>query len=289
MNRLTVTRWTRYGKDRLYVVDEAGRRVGWLDLQTGSCTLDRMDLVEAFHEAVASAQPSCPAARPPVDTPTASDDLAERRPGQAAREQAQRELAALEERGRVRAWVTRALDVKTDERAWRIGADGEKTIGGRLERLVGKGWHVLHAVPVGNRGSDIDHVLVGPGGVYTINTKNRPGASIWVGRHAIKVNGRSEPYLRNSRFEAQRAARLLSHALGWEVPVKPVLVLLTGTVVPDVRVVQQPEDVVVLTRSDVPRVFARAPQRLSAEQVDRVFEQARRSSTWCVRSRGLPY
>lgn len=115
------------------------------------------------------------------------------------------------------------------------------------------------------------------------------GSSARAGTSCTRCRSAAAAATSTTCFEARRAARLLSHALGWEVPVKPVLVLFTGTVVPDVRVAQQPEDVVVLTRSDVPRAFARAPQRLSAEQVDRVFEQARRSSTWCVRSRGLPY
>jgi hypothetical protein len=208
------------------------------------------------------------------------DDLALRRPGQAAREQALVELEAMRERGKVRAWVNRALDVKTDERAWRVGANGEETVGDRLDKLEGRGWHVLHAVPVGDRGSDIDHVLIGPGGVYTVNTKNHPDNKIWVGRHAIKVNGHSVPYLRNSRFEAGRTAEMLARALGWAVPVRPVLVLLTGTLVPNVSVAQQPDDVIVLDRSDVPGVFKRAPQRISAEQVAQVYEVARRSTTW---------
>ncbi|MDP9431276.1 MAG: NERD domain-containing protein [Actinomycetota bacterium] len=51
--------------------------------------------------------------------------------------------------------------MKTDERAWRIGADGEKAVAARLAEL-GDRWRVLHAVPVGERGSDIDHVVIGP-------------------------------------------------------------------------------------------------------------------------------
>jgi len=55
---------------------------------------------------------------------------------------------------------------------------------------------VLHAVPIGGRGSDIDHVLIGPGGVFVLNTKTHPGGKIWAGRNAIRVNGFAVPYLR---------------------------------------------------------------------------------------------
>jgi len=66
-------------------------------------------------------------------------------------------------RTRVGAFLARALDLKTDEQAWRVGANGEETVGGRLQKLRGHGWYVLHAVSVGKRGSEIDHLLIGPG------------------------------------------------------------------------------------------------------------------------------
>ncbi len=53
--------------------------------------------------------------------------------------------------------------------------DGEKVIGQDLERLREKGYRVLHDIP-GN-GFNIDHVVIGPSGVYTIETKtvSKPG------------------------------------------------------------------------------------------------------------------
>ena len=117
-------------------------------------------------------------------------------------------------------------------------------------------------------------------GVYVLNTKTHPGGRVWVGRHQVRVNGQPTPYLRNSRFEAERASRLLSDAVGAPVPVRPVLVFLTGTLVPDVTIEQAPDDVLVLDRTDVPGAFRRAPQRLAPQQAEAIFEQARRSTTW---------
>lgn len=300
---LTVSRWTKYGKDRLYV-NADGQRVGWLDLATGQTTLERPDLAFNFRAALADyyglsaplgdplapstarTEPIPPAAPEPAAAAAlapaepAWTDLAGNRPGQAAHTQAEAELAAMRERTKVGAFLARTFDVKTDERAWRVGANGEETVGAKLDKLTKHGWHVLHAVPVGNRGSDIDHVLIGHGGVYTVNTKTHPGKSIWVGKYAIKVDGYSVPYLRNSRHEAERAQRLLTAAVGWPVPVHPVLVFLTGTLIPDVTIKQQPDDVTVLDRMDIPGAFKRAPRRLNADQVGEVYEQARRSTNW---------
>lgn len=240
---------------------------------------------------VASVENQTPAQSEPVEQAATAepaapawDDLSLNVPGQAARQQADAELAAQRERSRVGSFIARALDMKTDQRAWRVGAGGEETVGARLDKLTKRGWHILHAVPVGERGSDIDHVVIGHGGVYTLNTKTHPGGSVWVGRHQVRVNGHRTDYLRNSRHEGERAARLLTAAVGFPVPVMPALVFLTGTLIPNVTIKQQPDDVFVYDRTDIPGVFKRAPQRLTPEQVAAVFEQARRSTTWQPRT-----
>jgi hypothetical protein len=288
---LTVQRWRKYGKDRLYVSDAAGQRVGWVDLLTGERHLERVELAAAFAAAVESHGGGAPAAvasevgsvpeqRVAPAAEPAWEDLAIRRPGEGVRAEAQAQLAAAREAAPVLTFARRLLNVHTDERAFRVGADGEESVGARLEKLTDRGWRVLHSVPVGKRHSDIDHILIGPGGVYTINTKNHPGKSVWVGRNTIMVGGHKTAYLRNSRFEAERAARLLAGPFGSAVPVRAVLVILTGTLIPDITIKQMPEDVLVLDRMDVPRVFKKAPTRLQPDEVERLFEIARRSTTW---------
>jgi hypothetical protein len=213
-------------------------------------------------------------------------DLAANVPGQAVRALADAELAAMRERSRLGAVIARAFDVKTDERAWRVGAGGEETVGARLDRLGKHGWHVLHSVPVGTKGSDIDHVVIGPGGVWTVNTKRHPGKSIWVGRTSVLVDGHRQPYLRNSRHEADRAGRLLTQACGFPVFVKAALVFLPGTLIPDITIKQAPDGVAILDRTDIPAAFRGAKPMLTAAQVTDVYTQARRSTTWQPPARG---
>ena len=294
MGELQVTRWRRYGRDRLYVNAAAGLLIGWVDLITGHVTTEQPAYADALNIAVARhhvENASTPAATSvgrlgaqiPSPRPSTEEtwvDLAGNRPGQGAREHAQAELAAMKRRSRVRTFLAMAFDNKTDERAWRIGAGGEKTVGGRLERLVPYGWHVLHSVPVSDRGSDIDHVLVGHGGVYTLNTKTHPNGRVWVGQDSVRVNGHPMPYLQKSRYEAGRAERLLSAAAGFPVHVRPALVFLTGMLFPNVTIKDASQDVVILGRMDIPGFFKRARSRLMPEQVDVIFEQARRSTTW---------
>ncbi len=233
----------------------------------------------ALEPVVAPAGQSSAALAPTPTVPTWTD-LATHRPGQLVREQAAAEWEARKERSKFLAYGARIFNVHTDERAWRVGADGEEAVGARLEKLRGNGWYLLHSVPVGKNDSDIDHVAIGPGGVFTLNTKNHPGGKIWVAKYHMRVNGQVVPYLRNANHEAARASKLLTKAAGFEVSVRSCVVVLTGTLIPEVNIKQMPDDVMVLDRMDVPRWFKKRPAVLTPEQVETIYAVARRSDTW---------
>ena len=330
-DRLSVARWSRYGRTRLYVSTPDGTQVGWADPITGERSLAMPELATAFEAALADAEPDAPeplraespagsdayvprraigavAAAQPAPGDFATDlparpaaapivapavlpqtpcdpgewfDLATNVPGQGARARARAELAAMRRREAAFAtFLPRGLDAKTDERSWGVGTSGEEAVGAGLDDLRRDGWFVLHSVPVGTRGSDIDHVVIGPGGVHTVNTKTHPNANVWIGRTTVLVNGHSQPYLRNSRFEADRASAVLSAAVGWPVEVTPALVFLTGTVTAQVTVKEPPDGVVILDGLDLPGYFRTRDPQLGADQVQLLFEHARRSSTW---------
>lgn len=317
-----VTRWRRYGKDRLYVTDAAGEKVGYVDLLTGlhypespAQAAELGDVVSAWHARAEEQVPTAAPPRAPVRASTAvlrpaqpaaepaalatartpippasaegdppreqralerstSEDLASRRAGAMAREQA----VALKQAAPVRTFLARALGVHTDERAWRIGADGEEKVA-QLAKLASRDprWHFLHAVPVGENGADIDHVVIGPAGVFTLNAKHHPGAKIWVGGNTLMVNGQRQPYLRNSAHEARRASRLLTTACGYNVTV-------TGVVVPvgadDVVIKTPPTDVHVVDRRALATWLRERPAVLTRYTIDAVFAAGRRSTTW---------
>jgi hypothetical protein len=312
-----LTPWKRFGHDRVYVTVD-GRTVGYRDLTTGedhpedpgdeallTAAIDAnlgdggqtpaavdLNLPVSPTRPVELAVPREPAqlvtpvieATPTLPVEEAWSDLANNTPGQAAREQAKKEWRVRREEKPVRAVLGRLLNVHTDERAWRIGADGEEAVGAQLEKLARKDprWRVLHAVPVGDRGSDIDHLVIGPAGVFTINTKHHPGAKIWVGKDQLRVNGHVQPYIRNSRFEAQRVAKLLSAACGFDVRSDALLVLFA---VEEITIKTEPGEkdgrtVHVKYRRQAIRWLRKQPTVLTDEQIDTIYEQARRSSTW---------
>jgi hypothetical protein len=59
------------------------------------------------------------------------------------------------------------------------GAAGEERVGGLLEELADTRWHVIHDASLGR--GNLDHIVIGPPGVFTVETKSHPGP-IRVGR-----------------------------------------------------------------------------------------------------------
>lgn len=147
-------------------------------------------------------------------------------PAQALVHRADAEWQAFREDRPVLSRIAKIVGAETLDQSWRKGAAGEREVTRRLERLTADGWRVLHSVPVGKRGADIDHIVIGPPGVYCLNTKNHPDKNVWVGDRMIMVNGNKTDYLRNSRFEAERASKILTEATGWKIDVRPVVVIM---------------------------------------------------------------
>lgn len=65
---------------------------------------------------------------------------------------------------------------KRDYDNWARGAEGEEVVGKVLEGLREEGWCVIHDVSFGR--GNIDHIVVGPGGIFTIETKSH-GGKVW--------------------------------------------------------------------------------------------------------------
>lgn len=189
------------------------------------------------------------------------------------------ELLRVQENARPRSRGARFFGrspLTTDSRPWYLGALGELDVARRLASL-GTDWFVLHSVPVGTRGSDIDHVLIGPAGVFTLNTKHHAGGRVWVGSQRLMVNGQKTDHLRNARYEASRAERLLRTALGEEVAVRAVVVVVGAG---SVTYRDRPADVSVVTAPQLLRWLRKQNPVLEPAEVSRISEAASTDATW---------
>lgn len=159
--------------------------------------------------------------------------------------------------------------------SWDKGAEGEERVAKRLAKLPRDRWVALHDLPLGGGGRNVDHLVIGPGGVFSVNTKNLSG-NVIVKENAFLVSGFPDRCLHIARDEAQRVGERLSAAAGETVPVEPVLVVLT----PSLEVRARPDDVHVLGERDVPKWFEARPATLDAPAANRVYRYARRNGVW---------
>jgi hypothetical protein len=163
-----------------------------------------------------------------------------------------------------------------DARSWYQGALGEIEVARVLSKL-GSEWTVLHAIPVGSGDSDIDHLVIGPAGIFTINTKHHAGKKIWVGGAALKIDNFKTDHIRNSLHEATRAGRLLSAAVGIQTEVTPFIVIVASDSITKGKT--KPK-VTVLPSSWLYRWLKRCPHIYSNTEVARFSMIAEKRSTW---------
>lgn len=162
------------------------------------------------------------------------------------------------------------------DHSWYKGALGEIAVGRLLERL-GPEWTVLHAVPVGTGASDIDHVLIGPAGVFTLNTKNHTGQAVWVARRTLMVAGKKHRHLYNAEYEAARAAKLLAQAVSGAVEVTGVVVIVNPK---SMTIRENPSCVVVVTDQQLLRWLSSLSVVLTPRQAAVVAAASARPGTW---------
>jgi hypothetical protein len=132
--------------------------------------------------------------------------------------------------------------LKTDTRttlhpdawAWYTGALGEMEVGRMLAEL-GPEWFVRHSVPIGAGTKDVDHLVIGPAGIFAINTKHHRGASIWVGDHVLRVNNANTHHLPRAMGDAADVARRLALRVGFPINVTPVVAVLGAQSLSDRR------------------------------------------------------
>ncbi|HMH58190.1 MAG TPA: nuclease-related domain-containing protein [Galbitalea sp.] len=169
-----------------------------------------------------------------------------------------------------------ASPLAQNARSWYLGALGEIVVAEKLERL-GEGWHVIDAVPVGAAGSDIDHVVIGPTGVFTINTKAHANKKVWAAGHALRINGFKQHYIRNSQHEAARASKLLTSAVGRPIDVTPLIVMVG---ISELNYGVRRPEVDVVTSRGIVRNLRRRRRTLTPDAVAEIADVAGRRGTW---------
>ncbi len=169
--------------------------------------------------------------------------------------------------------------IRTQRKLWdyRLGFTGERLVGEELNQLLAFGFRVFHDVPFEN--FNVDHVLVGPAGVYAVETKapRKRAAIKGLERATVTSNGTvlqfptytNTSFIEQARRGASAVAVWLRNATGEQVIVNAILTL------PGWRIERVASaDVNVLRPDEIKRSFPDRPkQPLTDQQIQRIAHQ----------------
>jgi hypothetical protein len=160
---------------------------------------------------------------------------------------------------------------------YRLGFEGERLVGEELTRLVAVGFEIYHDVPFDE--FNIDHVLVGPRGLFTIETKTRRKPLNDDGKKEFRVqfDGRALQWpwgfdghgIEQAKNNARTVAVWLTSATGETVRAVPILTL-PGWLVER----KAPSDGIhVLNPKEIYQVCASQPEKITESQIQRIKHQ----------------
>jgi Nuclease-related domain len=150
--------------------------------------------------------------------------------------------------------------------AWQRGLDGERRTGEVLASLETAGWVVLHDLHwPGRPFANIDHIAIGPAGVFVIDSKYWAG-SLVVRDGVLRQNG-------NRRSDAcEGAAAATAAVAAYLEPQHRSLASGVLCLVDQPTPQQQPTQVQVVGLADLPALLAGGTERLSPWDVARIGE-----------------
>ena len=149
----------------------------------------------------------------------------------------------------------------------------------QLTKLGRAGYLAMHARPIPESQDQIDHLVVGPAGVFAIDSENwdkrlavrtKKGTQLWHGPFSKKDR------LQHAQWEAQRAADLLSGATGKPVVVRPAMAVYGPRIPWDVATIR---DVDVFSGPRLRKYLRRRARQgevrpLTDEEIERIFKAA---------------
>lgn len=112
--------------------------------------------------------------------------------------------------------------------AWRRSSVAERRTEAQLKKLERSGYRTLHARAIPGSDAQIDHLVIGPTGVYAVDSEKwdkKLPVRVQMGKKLFHGPFDMKPRLLEARWEAAEASELISDAFGREVTVVPSLAI----------------------------------------------------------------
>lgn len=165
---------------------------------------------------------------------------------------------------------------------WERGAAGEQATAAALAQLPAGEWAVMHDVRwPGRQYANVDHVVVGPGGVFVVDSKNWSG-TITASGGELRQNGRRRESAVSGAAEAGRAVAELIEAVPARL-VQPVLCFVR-----DEPLVGASAEVLLCSTANLLPTLLSRPVQLTPEQVRKAASELRRGLAQADERRVVP-
>ncbi|MCA2190194.1 nuclease-related domain-containing protein [Nonomuraea cavernae] len=112
--------------------------------------------------------------------------------------------------------------------AWRRASVAERRTEAQLRKLERNGYRTLHARAIPGSDAQIDHLVVGPTGVYAVDSEKwdkRLPVRVQMGKKLFHGPFDMKPRLTEAKWEATQASELISKSYGREISVVPSLAI----------------------------------------------------------------
>src|SRR5256885_1683059 len=177
--------------------------------------------------------------------------------------------------------VVRVSRKESSVEAWRKPSLAERKTERQLRGMEKSGYRTLHAraVPRDEEGvsdGQIDHLVIGPTGVYAIDSEN------WNKKLPVRALSHRKLFLGpfpkkdrldETRWECEQASKLISEQVGYEVPVQGSLAIYGPKISWKVLMVREVD---VYSGGRARGYLRRRPKILTSVDISRIYEAAER-------------
>jgi hypothetical protein len=155
--------------------------------------------------------------------------------------------------------------------AWRTGAEGEVRTAEFLDPLAAEGFVILHDRRIPGSAANIDHLVIGPTGVFVIETKNIAGR-VHIDGDQVRIGGRRVPVVAEVDREVAAVVTALAPLLGsLDLTVTPLICAHRADLPWFNRRVR---GIPIVSGRGLVKAIRDSPARLTAEQVDGLARMA---------------
>jgi hypothetical protein len=196
------------------------------------------------------------------------------------------ELVLIHQNSRPRNAVARFFGgspLTPESRALFLDAKAEIAVGALLDQLPA-GWSVIHSAPAGAGEPGIDHVVLGPGGLFTIASKLHPNQKIWVAHRMLLADGLTRDHIPAAEADALRVTGILKTRMPLPAPVRPVVAIVDARSI----TIRERSDIHVIDAWDLRRWLTSLPTILAESELRRTRDILDDPQVWDAEPRPVP-